>query len=465
MFTSDEVYTVSRFVHFCKQSIEGNIPSCWVQGEVSNLSRPASGHIYFSLKDEKAQIRTLIFRLTQKNIVFELEDGLSILVRAKATIYENRGDFQIIAQQIENIGIGNLQRAFEQLKKRLAKAGFFDSKHKKSLPISPKKIGVITSASSAVVHDIIQILKRRHPSAHVLIFDTLTQGDLCVKQMIHALLCADKHSCDTLILARGGGSYEDLWCFNEETVVKTIFKINTPIVSAIGHESDVTIADFIADVRAPSPSAAAEIVSPNRDEQLQKLSAQHQYLYRLAHRHIREYEKYLAQLKARLIHPKILINQMMQRLDDLVMRLGQQARYQLSIYQMQLENKEQKLRHLSPRARIYRQIDKPHYLKQQLTAHTLAMISHYRQNISQCRQLLNHHIKNKYDNKKRHLVRLNSALEHLNPKKVLARGFSITLDENNKLLTNIDHIHIGDKIGVEFACGSFKAIVDDIDKN
>ena len=465
MFTPDEVYSVSRFVRFCKQNIEDNIPSCWIQGEVSNLSRPASGHIYFSLKDEKAQIRALIFRLTQKNIAFELENGLSILVRAKATIYESRGDFQIIAQQVENVGIGNLQRAFEQLKKRLAKAGLFDSKYKKLLPVSPKKIGVITSASSAVVHDIIQILKRRHPSAHVLIFDSLTQGDLCAEQIIRALLCADKHNCDTLILARGGGSYEDLWCFNEESVVKTIFKINTPIVSAIGHESDVTIADFIADVRAPTPSAAAEIVSPNLDEQLQKLRAQHQYLYQLAHRHVGEYEKHLTQLRARFIHPKMMINQMMQRLDDLMMRLSQQAQHQLSSYHMQLENKEQKLKRLSPRARIYRQMDKPYYLGQQLIVYMLSVINHYHQNIAQYKQLLNYHIKNKYDNERRHLARLDSALEHLNPKKVLARGFSITLDEKNQLLTNIDHIHIGDKICVEFAQGSFKATVDDVDKN
>lgn len=265
MFNLDEIYSVSNFLKLCKNTIEKNVPSCWIQGEISNLSRPSSGHWYFSLKDTSGQIRCAFFRLNQRKIQFTPENGMSVVIRGAVTLYEQRGDFQLIVQEMEPAGIGNLQLAFDQLKNKLRSEGLFDVENKKNIPISPKTIGVISSSNGAVIQDIIKVLKLRYPFADILLFDTIVQGDQAHIKIIKALQAADNSKrCDVLILARGGGSMEDLWAFNEEELVRAIFSCSTPIISSIGHETDTTIADFVSDLRAPTPSAAAVSATPDR---------------------------------------------------------------------------------------------------------------------------------------------------------------------------------------------------------
>ncbi|HBN57682.1 MAG TPA: exodeoxyribonuclease VII large subunit, partial [Gammaproteobacteria bacterium] len=297
MFNIDEIYTVSNFLSLCNKTIENNIPTCWLQGEISNLSRPASGHWYFSLKDNRGQIRCALFRLNQRNIKFNPENGLEVLVRAAPTLYEARGDFQLIIQHVEPVGVGNLQLAFEQLKTKLKDEGLFDAQYKKPLPAKVNTIGVISSSNGAVIRDIIKVLNKRYPFAEILLFDSVVQGEGSAEKLTQAIKAADlSNRCDVLIVARGGGSLEDLWAFNEEVLARAIFAAKTPIISAVGHETDTTIADFVADVRAPTPSAAAMLATPDRLELLNKLNKLSNNLTQLSQQGLERYQSQLQQL-------------------------------------------------------------------------------------------------------------------------------------------------------------------------
>jgi exodeoxyribonuclease VII large subunit len=322
MFNIDEIYSVSHFVRLCKNSIEKNIPQSFVQGEISNLSKPSSGHWYFSLKDENSQIRCAFFRLNQRKIKFTPENGMSVIIRGATTLYPQRGDFQLIVQQMEPAGVGNLQMAFDQLKNKLRLEGLFDSENKKELPAYPNKIGVISSSTGSVIRDIIEVLKSRYPLSEILLYDTIVQGENAHHKIIKALKAADKiKNCDVLILARGGGSLEDLWAFNEEELARAIFHCSTPIISSIGHETDTTIADFVADFRAPTPSAAAVSATPDVNAILYNASKLRKYLLESIKQSIESKKSSLALLKLRIIDPsqQLLLNA--QKLDDLELRL------------------------------------------------------------------------------------------------------------------------------------------------
>ena len=322
MFNIDEIYSVSHFVRLCKNSIEKNIPQSFVQGEISNLSKPSSGHWYFSLKDENSQIRCAFFRLNQRKIKFTPENGMSVIIRGATTLYPQRGDFQLIVQQMEPAGVGNLQMAFDQLKNKLRLEGLFDSENKKELPAYPNKIGVISSSTGSVIRDIIEVLKSRYPLSKILLYDTIVQGENAHHKIIKALKAADKiKNCDVLILARGGGSLEDLWAFNEEELARAIFHCSTPIISSIGHETDTTIADFVADYRAPTPSAAAVSATPDVNAILYNASKLRKYLHESIKQSIESKKSSLALLKLRIIDPsqQLLLNA--QKLDDLELRL------------------------------------------------------------------------------------------------------------------------------------------------
>ena len=280
MFNIDEIYSVSDYIKLCKNAIEKNIPQCFVQGEISNLSMPSSGHWYFSLKDKNSQVRCAFFRLNQRKIKFTPENGMSVIIRGATTLYPQRGDFQLIVQQMEPAGIGNLQLAFDQLKNKLRLEGLFDSANKKEIPTFPTKIGVISSSTGAVIKDIIKVLNSRYPLAKILLYDTVVQGENAHLKIIKALRAADRSkNCDVIILARGGGSLEDLWAFNEEELAREIYQCSTPIISSIGHETDTTIADFVSDLRAPTPSAAAMSATPDLNTILYNASKLKKYLY------------------------------------------------------------------------------------------------------------------------------------------------------------------------------------------
>ena len=409
MFNIDEIYSVSHFVRLCKNSIEKNIPQSFVQGEISNLSKPSSGHWYFSLKDENSQIRCAFFRLNQRKIKFTPENGMSVIIRGATTLYPQRGDFQLIVQQMEPAGVGNLQMAFDQLKNKLRLEGLFDSENKKELPAYPNKIGVISSSTGSVIRDIIEVLKSRYPLSKILLYDTIVQGENAHHKIIKALKAADKiKNCDVLILARGGGSLEDLWAFNEEELARAIFHCSTPIISSIGHETDTTIADFVADFRAPTPSAAAVSATPDVNAILYNASKLRKYLHESIKQSIESKKSSLALLKLRIIDPsqQLLLNA--QKLDDLELRLIRNNKRLIE------ENK-----------------GKLKLLISQLINHSESFIKLQ---------------KNQLSNR-------GSVLSLLSPLNTLSRGYTITQTKEGEILTSHEQINTKELIITQFQDG------------
>ncbi len=409
MFNIDEIYSVSHFVRLCKNSIEKNIPQSFVQGEISNLSKPSSGHWYFSLKDENSQIRCAFFRLNQRKIKFTPENGMSVIIRGATTLYPQRGDFQLIVQQMEPAGVGNLQMAFDQLKNKLRLEGLFDSENKKELPAYPNKIGVISSSTGSVIRDIIEVLKSRYPLSEILLYDTIVQGENAHHKIIKALKAADKiKNCDVLILARGGGSLEDLWAFNEEELARAIFHCSTPIISSIGHETDTTIADFVADFRAPTPSAAAVSATPDVNAILYNASKLRKYLHESIKQSIESKKSSLALLKLRIIDPsqQLLLNA--QKLDGLELRLIRNNKRLIE------ENK-----------------GKLKLLISQLINHSESFIKLQ---------------KNQLSNR-------GSVLSLLSPLNTLSRGYTITQSKEGEILTSHEQINTKELIITKFQDG------------
>ena len=317
-----DIYTVSRLNREAKLLLEGGFPPLWIEGEISNLSRPASGHVYFSLKDAQAQVRCAFFRQHQRLLRLTLKDGLHILARARVSLYEGRGNYQIIIEYLEEAGEGALRLAFDVLKQRLSQEGLFDIAHKKSLPRLPRRLGIITSPSGAVLHDMLTTLRRRFPAIPVLVYPVPVQGAGAAEKIATAIkLAGDQRDCDALILARGGGSLEDLWVFNEEAVARAIHACPIPIVSGIGHETDFTIADMTADARAPTPTAAAEMLSPDQQEWLAQFERLETRLFTSMHGLLRGRNQHVDWLAARLVHPRHRIVLMQQSLKTLGQRL------------------------------------------------------------------------------------------------------------------------------------------------
>lgn len=270
-----KIYSVSELTRGIRTLLEGTFPEVWVSGEISNFRSHTSGHFYFSLKDDQAHLSAVMFRGANAKLPFKLEDGLEVIAHGRITVYEVRGQYQIVVDHIEPKGIGALQLAFEQLKKKLQTEGLFDPAHKRPLPFLPKKIGIVTSETGAAIRDILNILQRRFPSVDVLLVPVLVQGEGAAREIAEGIrILNEREDIDVMIVGRGGGSIEDLWAFNEEIVARAIYNSKIPVISAVGHEIDFTIADFVADVRAPTPSAAAELVVPNRMDlvvQIEKL--------------------------------------------------------------------------------------------------------------------------------------------------------------------------------------------------
>jgi exodeoxyribonuclease VII large subunit len=346
-----DVYTVSRLNREARTLLEGGLPALWVEGELSNVSRPSSGHWYFSLKDAGAQLRCAMFR--QRNLLTRCKpaDGQRVLAYGRVSLYEPRGDYQFIVEYLEESGEGALKRAFEALKTRLEAEGLFASARKRSLPLAPRRIGVITSPTGAALRDILHILQRRFPAAAVLIYPVPVQGAGAAPAIAAALDTASARAdCDVLILARGGGSLEDLWAFNDERVARALHRSAIPVVTGVGHETDVTIADFVADVRAPTPSGAAQLVSPDHSgwvEHLTRLSTRFAAAMR---RQLGDDRVALSALSRRLqqAHPGARLDQHAQRLDELDERLQRALRARLATAARQLEALARALGAVSP---------------------------------------------------------------------------------------------------------------------
>ena len=409
MFNIDEIYSVSDYIKLCKNAIEKNIPQCFVEGEISNLSMPSSGHWYFSLKDKNSQVRCAFFRLNQRKIKFTPENGMSVIIRGATTLYPQRGDFQLIIQQMEPAGIGNLQLAFDQLKNKLRLEGLFDSANKKEIPSFPTKIGVISSSTGAVIKDIIKVLNSRYPLAKILLYDTVVQGENAHLKIIKALRAADQSkNCDVIILARGGGSLEDLWAFNEEELAREIYQCSTPIISSIGHETDTTIADFVSDLRAPTPSAAAMSATPDLNTILYNASKLKKYLYDSIKQSIESKKNTLELLRLRIVNPsqQLLLNA--QKLDELEIRLLKQNKTLID------DNKEKLKLSFS-----------------QLLTHS--------QNFIKLQQ--------------NELSNYGNSLNLLSPLNTLSRGYTMTQDNRGSIITSVKRIKLNEVISTKFHDG------------
>ncbi len=352
-----EIFTVSRLNQEARDMLEQSFGLIWLEGEISNFTHHGSGHMYFSLKDDQAQVSCAMFRGQNRGLGFRPAKGMQVLVRAKVSIYEVSGRYQLIVESMEEAGEGRLQREFERLKKKLLDAGLFAADHKQPLPAAPRKIGIITSPTGAAVRDILQVLKRRFPVARVLIYPVAVQGEAAAGQIVRALSLAETHgSCDLLILARGGGSLEDLWAFNEEAVARAIFECPIPVISGIGHEIDFTIADFVADVRAPTPSAAAEIAVPDQSEWLNTLAVHLNRLRNRMRRYLSARREKTGWLEKRLAqaHPGRLLNRQGQKLDELSLRLRRAAKDKLGRMHQRLDPLARALQAIGPQATLER---------------------------------------------------------------------------------------------------------------
>lgn len=465
MFNIGEIYRVSDFLSLCNKTIEGNIPICWLQGEISNLSRPASGHWYFSLKDNEGQIRCALFRLNQRHIKFNPENGLEVLVLAAPTLYQVKGDFQLIIQRIESVGVGNLNLAFEQLKKQLKDEGLFDAIHKKPLPAVVHTIGVISSSNGAVIRDIVKILNKRYPFAKVLLFDCVVQGEGAAEKIAYAIKQADKSGrCDVLIVARGGGSLEDLWAFNEVVVARAIFATKTPIISAIGHETDTTIADFVSDMRAPTPSAAAMLATPDRLALLSQLSNLSNALVQYSQQTHGQYQQQLTQLRLNLSEFIKPLNLLAQKIDALDARLCYQIKINTRLQHSKISTIFERLKQYSPNVSIAYSQQLNISAKQQLTQNIGYYITQQKNAFANLILRLNQSTQHQIWQQKNQLSNQVSGLNHLSPLATLTRGYSIT-QVNSRVLSSTNQIKIGTSISTLLHKGRIYSRVEKIEKS
>lgn len=419
------IFTVSRLNTTVRQLLENEMGLVWLSAEISNFTQPASGHWYFTLKDDGAQVRCAMFRNSNRRVSFRPQHGQQVLVRASITLYEPRGDYQLIIESMHPAGEGLLQQQFEQLKARLAAEGLFDQQFKQPLPEPARQVGVITSATGAALHDVLRVLHRRDPSLPVVIYPTAVQGVDAPAAIVRAIeLANQRDECDVLIVGRGGGSLEDLWSFNDERVARAIFASRLPIVSAVGHETDVTIADFVADLRAPTPSAAAELVSRNQIELLRRLQSQQQRMEMAMDYYVAQQQRRFTRLQHRLQqqHPQLRLARQQTTLIQLQRRLQEAADQRLRLAHRQQDRLLQRLQSQQPQGRILRaqqQLQQWHYRLQQGMEKQL---NHSRQRFGT----------------------LAAQLEGVSPLATLARGFSVTTDAQGQVVKQTRQLHTGD---------------------
>ncbi|OOF68258.1 exodeoxyribonuclease VII large subunit [Rodentibacter caecimuris] len=431
---SEHIYSVSQLNQQARSLLENRFSQIWLSGEISNFTQPVSGHWYLTLKDENAQVRCAMFRMRNLRVAFRPQNGMQVLVRASVSLYEARGDYQLIIEAMHSAGEGVLQQQFETLKMVLAAEGLFAQNLKKNLPHFPKKIGIVTSPTGAALQDILQILQRRDPSLNIVIYPAAVQGKEAAAEIVRMIeLANQRQEADVLIVGRGGGSLEDLWCFNEECVARAIFQSLIPIISAVGHETDITIADFVADVRAPTPSAAAELVSRDQDELQQQLVHRRQRLEMALDRFFTLQIQRLKQLELRLQH--------------------QHPQTQLNIQR----NKIQQINHrliLAISRHFDKNLQKMTALFERLHKNPLPYHIQYRyQYIERLKARLDFSINQSSSTSKHRFVNLCGKLDGLSPLKVLARGYSIAENRQGQVLTSVRQVKIGDELKTTFSDG------------
>lgn len=431
--------SVSQLTRQAKSLLETSFMEVHVEGEISGLSRPASGHWYFSLKDERAQIRCAMFRNRNRLLKQIPADGEQVLLRARVSLYEARGDFQLIVESIEPAGRGALQRAFEELKARLERESLFAMEYKRPVPVPPQHLGLVTSGTGAAVRDIVTVLNRRFPGLAVTLYPTPVQGADATAGISAAIERAHRHGrCDALIVGRGGGSLEDLWCFNEEVVARAIFNSRIPIISAVGHEVDVTIADLVADQRAPTPSAAAEAISPNRQAFFDRLSGLEERLILSTRQMLQQRGERVAELGQRLRHPRQQLQEQAQRVDELETRLHQQTRRQLAQHRERTHQYWRRLTAVRPEPRLHQ-------------ARERTQANHQR---------LERALRARLEREQERARNLGAQLDLVSPLATLNRGYAIALDETGAILRRGDQRAPGDQVSVRLAQGRLACRVE-----
>jgi exodeoxyribonuclease VII large subunit len=439
--TERDILSVSQLNRKAKQLLETHLPLLWVEGELSNVSQPSSGHWYFTLKDDQAQVRCAMFR--NRNLLVRLKplQGQHVLLRARVSLYEGRGDYQLIAEHMEEAGTGALQRAFDELKIKLASEGLFDEALKKSLPSLPKHIAVITSSTGAAVRDILSVLARRFPAIPVSVLPVPVQGKEAAPQIVKAIELANRAGIfDVIVVARGGGSLEDLWPFNEEIVARAIHHSVLPIVSAVGHETDFTIADLVADLRAPTPSAAAELITPDGEAWLENFIGLEILLEDAMERRLTNARQKLEWLRARLRHPGERLQQQAQRLDGLEIRLQRAFKHELRDLQRRLQSLVLRQKLLQPSQRLQQ-------LNRQVTQHLKQLRDCTQQQLQMRKQRLSETVR---------------VLQTVSPLKTLERGYSITTRESGAVIHTSAEVNVGDSLQTRLAHGELLCRVEKI---
>lgn len=434
-----EVLSVSQLNNRARLLLEDVFAQVWVEGEISNLARPASGHVYFTLKDGQAQVRCALFRQNALRVRQALRDGLAVRVRGKVSLFEGRGDYQLILDSVEPAGDGALRLAFEALKGKLSDEGLFAAERKRPLPSHPRRIGIVSSPTGAVIRDIISVFRRRAPQVELTLVPTAVQGREATAQIVRALQLADRQGFDALILARGGGSLEDLWCFNEEAVARALAACVTPTVSAVGHETDVSICDFVADVRAPTPSAAAELLAPHSADLQQRLAVLERRLQLCMRQHLHREQLRLEGLLRRLRHPGERVQQLALRVDDLERRLHQALQRRLGQSRERLLRLEHRLASRHPGRQLALLRQRLDSLAERLPRATLAGLRQRRLQ----------------------LAALAQTLQVVSPLATLGRGYSILLDEQGHAIRDARQTHVGQRLEARLGEGRLSVRVED----
>ncbi|MBT8137038.1 MAG: exodeoxyribonuclease VII large subunit [Gammaproteobacteria bacterium] len=434
-----DIYSVARLNREVRARLESGFGAVWVEGELSNVSTPRSGHIYFTLKDDRAQVRCAMFSSRKRTLGFRPANGTQVLVNARLSVYEPRGDYQLIVESMEEAGEGALRRAFEQLKKKLAAEGLFAAENKQPLPAVPLRIGIITSPTGAALRDVLKVLRRRFPAIPVLVYPVSVQGAKAPGEIVAAIrLAQERAECDVLLLTRGGGSLEDLQAFNEEAVVRAVAECDIPVICGVGHEIDFSIADFAADQRAPTPSAAAEMLVPDRHEWLRGLVTTANRLVNSVRQAVGQAHQKLVYETRRLDqqHPGQRLRQQTQRLDELEQRLATHMRHRVESLRGRLAQAQTHLQRVSPRHRLARTGDALQGTQQRLAAATRATIDGFNRRLSVAAR----------------------ALDAVSPLATLDRGYAI-VTAGNKIVRDATRLKQGDAIEARVARGIIEATV------
>jgi exodeoxyribonuclease VII large subunit len=438
------ILTVSELTREIKEILEDKFPDVWVEGEISNLRIPPSGHIYFTLKDESSQIRAVLFKMQARTLRFVPEDGLHVVCRGRVSLYEKRGDYQLILESMEPKGIGALQLAFLQLKEKLEKEGLFDPVHKKPIPMVPQKIGIVTSPTGAVIRDMLHILKRRFENLHILLYPVRVQGEGASNEITEAVRYFNQRTdVDVMIVGRGGGSLEDLWAFNEEAVARAIYHSKIPIISAVGHETDYTVSDFVADLRAPTPSAAAELVVRDKREIKNTLRYLRGRLENEVDQIFQGYRTHLIHLVRIFREPEKKIEEYFLRMDDLINRLRL-----LTAWFLRREREKQL-----------------HLRQNLLLRNPMEKLKNLRLFISENRRQMAQNIKHTIEIHRHRVAGPLGKLDSLSPLSILQRGYSLTRKlPTLQVLRDATHVKEGDRVEVRLFRGTLLCSVEKTEK-